>query len=231
MKISDSEQKGDTVTLNFKTVEENLPSLFIRELVDELEHYLGLTQGRLRPGTGVDRAHQSEKGLAIYTDMPSWGVKFPLSPFVLQLLCYLEITPGQLSGMAWCHINSFEHIFKEYKNELADCVVNFPTVPVFLHYFDFMADKSWLTTRRRRPLFHQITKVDRNADKFVFMPRDPDNSNADAGWRQFIEEEWKIQIWVPGRHNLNCWEKECVYRLEQIRQGIINSYGGYNLYL
>ena len=224
MKISPSEKSGGNVTLVFKTVEENPPSLFTRELVDELERLLGFNQGRLKAGTGVDRAHQSQKGLAIYADMASWGVKFPLSPFVLQLLCHLEITPGQLSGMAWCHINSFAHIFKEYKNKFIDCPLNVPTVPVFLHYFDFQQDKSWLTTRRRRHLFHHITKVDRNADKFVFLPRDPDNMHLDAGWRQFIEEEWKVQIWVPGKHELNCWEKEVIYRIERIRQGNVIFY-------
>ena len=218
MKVTQSEKTGGNITLVFETVEQSPPSLFTRDLVNELESHLGLSEGRLRPATGMDRAHHSEKGLAIYADMPSWGVKFPLSPFVVQLLSYLEIAPGQLSGIAWCYINSFEHLFEKYKDEFADSPLNVPTVPVFLHYFNFMLDKSWVTVKRRRALFHPINKLDRHADKFVFLPRDPDNAHLDAGWREFVEEEWKVQVWVLGRHDLNCWEKEVVYRIEQIRK-------------
>lgn len=219
MKLAHKEKSGSHITVDFKTVEQNPPSLFTRALVDELEKHVGFSQGRLKPGVGVDRAHQSEKGLVIYADMPSWGVKFPLSPFILQLLCYLEITPGQLSGIAWCYLNSFEYIFEEYGDRFRDSPLNVPTVPVFLHYFNFMQDKSWITVRRRRELFHNISKLDRNADKFVFLPRDPDNMHLDAGWREFTEEKWKVQIWIPARHELNCWEKEVVYRIEEIRKG------------
>ena len=180
--MSKTESIGNHINVNLTTVEESAPSALNLELRNELERHLGFSQGRLKPVAENFRAHQSEHGLVIYGDFPSWGVKFPLSPFVLQFLCYLEIPPAQLSGMAWCYLNSFEYIFDEHKDRFAECPLNVPTVPVFLHYFSFQQDKSWITTRRRRDLFHNINKVDRHTDKFVFLPRNPDHKHLDAGW-------------------------------------------------
>ena len=221
MKVSKSESIGNTINVSLETVEESAPSALSREMFTELEEFLGFSSGRLRPVTPNQRAHQSEFGLVVYGDFPSWGVKFPLSPFVLQFLNYLEITPAQLSGMAWCYLNSFEYIFEQYKDKFAECPLNVPTVPVFLHYFNFQQDKSWVTARKRRHLFHNINKVDRHPDKFAFLPRNPDHEHLDAGWREFVEEEWKVQIYVPGRRELNCWEKICIDTIESIKKGII----------
>ena len=83
MKVSKTESIGSHITVSLKTVEESAPSAFSRDLIDELEGHLGFSQGRLKPVAANYRAHQSEYGLVMYGDFPSWGVKFPLSPFVL----------------------------------------------------------------------------------------------------------------------------------------------------
>ena len=74
MKVIPKEKNGHHINLSLKTVEENPPTLFTRDLVTELEKHLGLSKGRLLLGTGEDRAHHAEKGLCIYAGMPTWGV-------------------------------------------------------------------------------------------------------------------------------------------------------------
>ena len=221
MQIIPKEKIGHDLNLSFSTVELTTPNLTSRDLIRELEKNLGLSRGRLKPAGEGDRAHQAEKGLSIYSGMPTWGVRFPLNPFILQVLCYLELAPGQLSGMAWCYLNSFAYIFEEHKAAFADCPLNVPTLPVFMHYFSFIPDKSWVTVRKRRDLFHSINKLERNYDKFVFLPWTPDTLHLDLGWREFIDEDWKNKIFIPGRADLHPWEKEVIFRIEQIREGKI----------
>ena len=90
-----------------------------------------------------------------------------------------------------------------------------------MHYFNFIQDKSWLTVRKRRDLFKSINKVEKQYDKFVFLPWTPDTLHLDLGWRDFIEEDWVEKIFIPGKPDANPWEKEVIYRIEEIRKGSI----------
>ena len=83
-----------------------------------LESKLGLSAGRLKIPSPSDRVCDSEKGLSLYDNMPSWGVKLPLSDFVQCLVKALNVSLSQISGTSWCIINSFEHLFSFYADKL-----------------------------------------------------------------------------------------------------------------
>ena len=72
-----------------------------------------------------------------------------------------------------------------------------------MHFFDFQADKSWVTVRKRRLLFKTINKIVKEYGKFVFLPSTPDTLQLDAGWRDFVDEEWKQTIYIPAKPKLN----------------------------
>ena len=57
--------------------------------------------------------------------------------------------------------------------------------------------------------------------RFAFLARSPDSVYLDAGWREFIEEDWKHQVWIPARTELSDWEKIVINRIEEIRKGKI----------
>lgn len=90
---------------------------------------------RLKAPTPEDRAHDSEKGVAIYWKMPLCGFRLKLSPFVRGVLRDLDVAPAQIPAAAWCYISSFEEMFKQFRSELDKQV---PTVPVFWTFFSHL---------------------------------------------------------------------------------------------
>lgn len=95
-----------------------------------------------------DVPHDSTKGHSFYWKSAHYGVRFPLSNFVRSILTTLDIAPAQLTGIAWCHINSFEWIFRHH-DAFKNTPVREPTLDLFLFYYSFVVDKSWITVRRR----------------------------------------------------------------------------------
>ena len=195
-----------------------------------MEKKLGLSNGRLKIATPADRACDSDKGLSIYDNMPSWGVKLPLSEFVQSLVKALNVSLSQISGTSWCYINSFEHLFSFYSDKLEFCKVKKPTLGLFFHYYTFISDKSWLICCKRKKLsgrpevklLKPISKIQDWKDTFFFLPSDEED--LDAMWKGAVCLSWKLKVTVPGRVKLSEEEKKVVRVFYSISKGIVYSY-------
>ena len=191
-----------------------------------LESKLGLSAGRLKIPSSSDRVCDSEKGLSLYDNMPSWGVKLPLSEFVQSLIRALNVSLSQISGTSWCIINSFEHLFSFYADKLRYCRVKKPTLNLFFHYYTFISDKGWLTCckRKRLPnkpevkLLKPISKVQDWKNAFFFLP--PDVNELDSMWRGSVNPSWNLQVTVPGKKELTEEEKKVVRIFYSLSKGI-----------
>ena len=196
-----------------------------------LEQKMGLSNGRLRVPSITDRACDTEKGLCVYNNMPSWGLKFPLSDFVQSLLQTLNISLGQISGASWCYINSFEHLFTFFADKLMFCRVKKPTVNLFFHYYTFILDKekSWLLCCKRRnlKLLKPISKIADWKDTFFFLP--PDNDDLDSQWRKAVNPSWNLKINIPGRRKLSEEEKKVVRVFYEISKGTFRTFPSFKL--
>lgn len=123
------------------------------------------------------RACGSQLGVALYAKSGLCGVQFPLSPFVVDILRLLGVPPGQLTGVAWCHVNSFEYFFHKHQEELPTAPVRLPTVGMFLHLYSFIPVKSWVTVKKRGKInqFGTISKIDSwNRGWFYLHPSSED---------------------------------------------------------
>jgi hypothetical protein len=86
--------------------------------------------------TEDDHTHDHNKGMCIYWKMPKCGFRLPLTTFKKLLLRTWDVTPAQLTGVAWCTITSFEKLYEETSGPLGGRA---PTIGMFNHYFSLVA--------------------------------------------------------------------------------------------
>ena len=177
---------------------------------------LGFKEGRLVGASGNDRIYHTKRGMGLYLRMPQWGVKFPLSHFFKQVLCILRIPPSQLSGTAWCYMASFEAIFQLYEKDFESSLLRKPTLPIFLFYFSFQPDRSWVTVRvTKNKLFNQFSKVDKIVSKYMYLPVQEEE---DSSWCNYLPMKWREEVVMPARRSLTSHENFALNIIESIRQ-------------
>jgi hypothetical protein len=81
----------------------------------ELEEHLGVCGCLISPDS-TDRTYFTDKGMRFYSYSGRWGVQLPFSNFILEVLTTLQIAPSQLTGVAWCYLNSFQELFQDYQS-------------------------------------------------------------------------------------------------------------------
>jgi hypothetical protein len=84
--------------------------------------------------------------MCIYWKMPKCGFRLPLTTFKKLLLRTWDVTPAQLTGVAWCTITSFEKLYEEASGPLGGRA---PTIGMFNHYFSLVASNDYYTIRKK----------------------------------------------------------------------------------
>ena len=150
---------------------------------------------------------------------------FPLSPFVLSVLQLLDIAPSQLTGVAWCHINSFESFLHSLavRSQCSPETMR-PTVGLFLEYYRFIRSDSWVSTRKRsgNP-FDVISKVNLWQKGFYFLP----SSSATDALLAGVRREWNFKVILPGRRALKSYEANIRLRIGALCSGLYSSFFHY----
>ena len=200
--------------LDMKCVKEIEPDVITSKELKMAAKELGFKEGRLIAASRNDKIYHTKRGMGLYLKMPQWGTKFPLSHFIKQTLCILRIPPSQLSGTAWCYMSSFEAIFQLYKKDFESSLLRRPTLPIFLFYFSFQPDRSWVTVRvTKNKLFNQFSKVDKAVNKYMYLPLEEE----DYSWCNYLPIKWREEVTMPGRRNLTSHEKFALNIIETIR--------------
>jgi hypothetical protein len=162
-----------------------------------------------------DRAHHHRKGLSLYQSFPNCGFRLPLSPFVQRLLIFLDVAPGQLTPPSWCHISSFEELFKQV-DELKQYK---PTLEVFFEFFrPYHTSTSHLAIRQ---------KSTRGKNNIFDSDRNPKVKKVES-WKKsfiFIENSREIPTLERIRRRWRCLEKHplLVPNLANMRELIVSS--------
>ena len=112
-----------------------------RKLTD-LSFYTNSDAGDWSAPGPDDRACHHLRGMAFYFKSAYFGIRFPLSSFIVGVLTRLKVPPGQLTGVAWCALNSFEQLFQDFADELQDLSPSRPSLAMFLHLYSFMVTGS-----------------------------------------------------------------------------------------
>jgi hypothetical protein len=138
-----------------------------------------------------------------------------LSNFVLSILSLLDVAPTQLTGTAWCQINSFERLLRHHE-AFEGLPHREPTVDLFLFYYYLKMDKSWITVKRRARVnpFLRIRKLERWNRGFFFL------GNC-SGWfdvlnKQGVRASWNLDVTLPGRRELAPEERALAVKIFEI---------------
>ena len=143
--------------------------LYDRE-VEQFKRDMGIPEDRdVVSGRKGDRVSVTDRGMCLYWKMPTWGVRFPFSPFIQSVLMALKCAPVTLSQMAWCYLNSFEALWGQYRREFSNCPLQTPTMGIFLCYYSFITDRSWVTVRQTKNKLFSWSKVDRMPNRFLYL--------------------------------------------------------------
>jgi hypothetical protein len=148
------------------------------------------------------------------------GFTVPPSEFVIAILTLLDVAPSQLSSVAWCHINSFQHFFRSYDlfKNLSPCEA---TIDLFLEYYEFVKSGSWITVKRREGgVFQGVNKVSEwNGGFYILVLRAEDKP-----WMDRIWHDWKVKnIILPERRLLNHDETALRLKIEELQAGLSSS--------
>ena len=127
----------------------------------------------------------------------------------------LKCVPVTLSGMAWCYLNSFEALWGLHRREFANCPLQTPTLGMFLCYYSFITDRSWVTVRQTKNKLFSWSKVDRTPNRFLYLGIRPAE---DEDWTSYVCWEWQTGVYLRGRVPLSTRELCAVEIIERIRE-------------
>jgi hypothetical protein len=161
-----------------------------------------------------DRAHESEKGMCFYWRSDWCGIRLPFSKFVVEILRTLNVAPAQLNAVAWCHINSFEALFRSHDKIFGNLPDKIPTLSLFLEFYEFARSGSWIGIRKQTDRFISIRKIEDWSKGFFFLPHS--EVTPELLGNVNVRTSWNDHVILPGRRYLNMQERRMQRLVEKL---------------